>query len=243
MLERPVRSVAPHSSVAQQELREPVPSPSQVLDHVTAGPAQITDRLLGRRRHTDRCQLTRPVQPSQASRVALVGLDPITTTFGHQRRCHHIATHPQRTQQAIQVIARRARLVTHPQPRTVLEPADQTPDRHLVMKNLVHRRFIPLRLQHRNRVRILRHVQTEMREPTMRHTGHGRLLSVCGSVHHIVDDPRTCGLRSRPFHHEYVPVRSAPAPVRGLRQTRSSTAASGEETTRLDCVTDNKEKS
>ena len=90
-----------------------------------------------------------------------------------------------------------------PTASTVVEPADQTPDRHLVMKDLVHRCLIPIGLQHRNRDRILRHVHPEMREPTMRHTGHGRLLSVCGSVHHIVDDPRTCGLRSRPFHHEY----------------------------------------
>jgi hypothetical protein len=37
-------------------------------------------------------------------------------------------------------------------------------------------------------------------------------LSVCGSVHRIVDDPRKCGLRSRPFHGESVPV-SAVVPV------------------------------
>jgi hypothetical protein len=49
--------------VAQQELAQPVACAGEVFDHVGAGAAQISHRLLGHGGDTDTDQLTGAVQP------------------------------------------------------------------------------------------------------------------------------------------------------------------------------------
>jgi len=100
------------------------------------------------------------MQPGEMARVALIGLHPVTAPLGDQGRRDDIATHSHADQPPIQVIARRARLITRPQLRTVVEPADQTTDRDLVVEDLLHRRPIPIGRKRRHRDPVLRHVQT-----------------------------------------------------------------------------------
>ena len=73
----PGRSCPPHDTVTKEEPAQPVASPREILDHVTARATQIAHAFLGGRRDGDRGQLTGPVQPGQSSGVAAVGLDPI----------------------------------------------------------------------------------------------------------------------------------------------------------------------
>jgi hypothetical protein len=61
--------------VAQQEGLQPSASPAAVIDQISAGAAQVPDRLLPRGGDADGDQLAGAVQPGQAPAVAPVGLD------------------------------------------------------------------------------------------------------------------------------------------------------------------------
>ena len=101
----------PGPAVAQQELAQPMPGPGPVLDHVSAGPAQVADRFLLDGRDPDGDQFSGPVQPGQPPAVPPVGLDLVAGGLGDQRRGDHLAAHPHAVQQPGQLIAGRAGLV------------------------------------------------------------------------------------------------------------------------------------
>jgi hypothetical protein len=75
----------PDPAVTQQELAQPMPGAGAVLDHVGTGPAQVADRFFLDGRDPDGDQFPGPVQPSQASAVSPVGLDPVAWGLGDQR--------------------------------------------------------------------------------------------------------------------------------------------------------------
>jgi hypothetical protein len=85
------RSAAPDPAVAQQELRQPVPGPGPVFDHVGTGAAQIPHGFLLDGRDANGDQLAGAVQPGQPAAVPRIGLDPIPGAVGDQRRRDHLA--------------------------------------------------------------------------------------------------------------------------------------------------------
>jgi hypothetical protein len=141
------------------------------------------DRLLLRARDPYGGELVRSVQPRQAPGVTAVGLDPVPRSLRDQRWRDHLAAHPQRGEQAVQLIAGRAGLVAGSQARRVGEAGDQTTDRDLVVEDPLHVDGLGRRVQDRHRDRVLVDIEPEVDEIVpARDTGHGRLLSVCGSV-------------------------------------------------------------
>ena len=179
---RPVGPAPPHPPVTQQELGQPVAGPGQVLDHVAPGAAQVPHRFLEPARHPDGHQLSGPVQAGQAPAVAAVGLDLVARRPRDQRRGHHVATHAQRPQQPVQVIARRPRLIAGPQQAGLGEPGHQAPDRLLVVEDLLDVGALMARVQDPDRDRVLVHVHAEMDCVRVGKTGHGRLLPYVGSA-------------------------------------------------------------
>jgi hypothetical protein len=80
----PLRPSPPHDTVAKEKATQPVAGPGEILDHVTARPAEIAHSFLGRRRDGDRGELTGPVQRRQSSGVPAVGLHPIARALRDQ---------------------------------------------------------------------------------------------------------------------------------------------------------------
>ena len=74
-------------------------------------------------------------RPSPAGPAAAnpVRLDLVRAPLGDQRRRLHLARHPYRGQQPVQLITPRPGLIPAPQHRPVREPADQPPDRRLLI--------------------------------------------------------------------------------------------------------------
>jgi len=107
----PLLTTAPDAAVAQQRRVQLLLHPLAVIEQVPAGAHQVADRLLGRGWHPDRRQQPRPVGQRQAHRVPLIGLDPVRAALGDQRRGDHVAGHPHRGQQPVQLIAARAGLI------------------------------------------------------------------------------------------------------------------------------------
>ena len=112
---RPGLPVAVDASVAEQELRQAVPGPGAVLDHVPAGPAQVPDGLLLDGGHPDGHELAGPVEPGQAPGVPSVGLHPVAGGLGDERGGDDVAGHAERGEQTVQVVAGGARLVARPE--------------------------------------------------------------------------------------------------------------------------------
>ena len=174
------RPTAPiDAAMAQQKRLEPLTNPAPVGDQIRAGPAQIPYRFLGRRRDPDRGQLPGPVQPGQPLRVPAVGLNPVPGPARDQRRRDHIAAHPQRDQQPVQLVTSRAGLVTGPQDCRITQPGDQTADRRLIVENPVHHRDFLTPAEDPHRDRVLSHVHPQMDRPTkLRNTKHERPASL-----------------------------------------------------------------
>ena len=176
----PRRASPPHDTVTKEEPAEPVAGPGEILDHVTARATQVAHSLLGGRRDGDGSELTGPVQPGQSSGVAAVGLDPIARALGDQGGGHHVAAHPHRSEQALEVITGRARLVAGPDLLGLAQPFDQASDRVSVVEDLVDLCAVTIGRKHRHRDRVLRDVHPQVDESSVGNTGHGWLLpSVC----------------------------------------------------------------
>jgi hypothetical protein len=80
---------------------------------------------------------------------------------------------------------------SRPELLPVRERPEELPYRRLVEHDLLRHRHVPVRLQHRHRDRVPRHIQAEMSEAAMRDTGHGRPPFMCGNFRPAeVDDPR-----------------------------------------------------
>jgi hypothetical protein len=168
-----------------------MPGPGPVDRHVGAGPAQIPDGLLGDRWDPDGDQFAGPVQASQPSAIAAVGLDLVAGRLGDQRRRDHLTVHAYAIQQPGQLIAGGAGLVAGSQPAWVGEPGHEPADRRLVVGDPIHGRGLVAGAEHGHRDRVPVHVQTKVGETTSSSdTGHRPAPSVCGSVHASVDDPR-----------------------------------------------------
>ena len=180
MLERPGPPVAIDEMAAQQKRPETLTGPTTIHHRRAPQPTEVptTFLLAGRDPHRD--ELTRPEQAHQPSRVATIGLDLVARSDRHQRRCDHRTVDPHRPQQPIQLIASRARLVTHPQPARLTQPGHQSTDRHLVMRDLLQPRCRLRRpVEHPHRDRVFRDIEAYPLHLSTRHAGHGhgRLLS------------------------------------------------------------------
>ena len=192
VLVRPGRPASIHPRVAQQELRQAVAGPGQVLDHVGPGAAQVPHRLLHRRRDPDGDEFPGPVQAGQAPTVPLVGLDLVARRPGDHRGGDHLAAHAHRPQQPRQVIAGGAGLITDTQQPGLGEPAHQTADGLLVVEDLLDVGAVMARVQDPRRDRVPVDVQPDKDGVRVGKIGHGRLLPYVGSAA-MVDDPRICG--------------------------------------------------
>ncbi len=194
MLERPGRPVAIHQVAAQQQRPETLTRATAVKHRRAAQPTQIPTAFLfaGRDPHGD--ELTGAIKPHQPPRVATIGLDFLARSDRHQRRRHHVARDTDRRQQPIQLIAGRARLVTHPQPARLTQPAHQPTDRHLIMGDLLQpRRALRRPVEHPHRDRVSGDIEPYPLDTPTRHSGcrHGRLLSSMWlRPSAMVDDPR-----------------------------------------------------
>ena len=118
------------ASVAQTELREPLPVAHPIKTRVLAGAHQVAGCLHLRRGNVDRLEQPAREQPRQLARVPRIGLDPVARPLRHQPRRHHGAVDPALDQVPIQAEAGRARLIAAAHRR----PAAQQPlDRLLVV--------------------------------------------------------------------------------------------------------------
>jgi hypothetical protein len=124
----------------QQEGLQPSPSPAAVIDQISAGPAQVPDRLLPRGGDADGDQFPGAVQAGQPPAVAPVGLDLVPGRSGNERGRDYLAGDPLGVQQPGQLIAGRAGFVADPQAFGFSEAADKREHRGLVTGDLLHRR-------------------------------------------------------------------------------------------------------
>jgi hypothetical protein len=99
--------------LAQQQLREPMPSGHQVPANVLTSPDQVAGRLRlrGRDRHLD--DLAEMQQPGQVAGIAGTGLDPVPAGVLQLRRRRHQARHVLGPQEPRQPEAGRPRLIGH----------------------------------------------------------------------------------------------------------------------------------
>jgi hypothetical protein len=162
VLGRPVLAGPPDPAVPQQHRQQSLLRPFQIGHQITANPHQVSHRLLRRRGHPDRGQLPGPIQPGQAGGVPPVGLDPIPTALGNQRRSDHLTGHPQARQQPVQLITTRTRLITGPQRTGIIKPTDQPPHRRLVVEDPVDVGNLLTRSQDPHHNRILRRIHPQM---------------------------------------------------------------------------------
>ena len=187
----PVRRAPPDPPVPHQHRGQPLPRPLAVIQHHRARPRQVPHRLLRRAGYPYRRQLPRPAQPGQPPRVPLVRLDLVRAPLRDQRRRHHLARHPHRGQQPVQVITPRPGLIPGPQHRPVREPAHQPPDRLLLVEDTVRDRALLTRQQRRDHDRVLRGVHPQMDQPLRRcHTRHdGRDCNLNGVTPETEETP------------------------------------------------------
>jgi hypothetical protein len=102
----------------------------------------------------DSCS-TPPTSPPVCASASNATRWAITATLGHERGCDHLATHAHRSEESVQVITRRSRLVTGPELGRVGEGVDQTTNRGLVMEDAVDDRVVAVGLEHRDGDRVL----------------------------------------------------------------------------------------
>ena len=105
------------------------------------------------------------MQPGEPAGIAPACLDPLPGPARDQRRRHHIAGHPHRGQQPVQLKAARARLVTRPQHGPVSEPADQVPHRAFLVPHPIDHRDFPARHEDRYHDRVLGGVHSQVDRP------------------------------------------------------------------------------
>ena len=86
--------------------------PAAVRDQCSAGPTEIAHPFLRQRRHPDRRQLAGAQQTRQATSIATIRLHLGARRDRDQRRRDHITARAEPAQQARQVIAGRAGLIT-----------------------------------------------------------------------------------------------------------------------------------
>jgi hypothetical protein len=82
------------AAVAQEKGLQPPAGPAAVIDQVSAGAAQVPDRLLLWGGDADGDQLAGAVQPGQPPAVAPVGLDLVPGRSGDERGRDHLAGDP-----------------------------------------------------------------------------------------------------------------------------------------------------
>jgi len=141
---------------------------------------EIAHAFLGRRGDGDRSELAGSVQPRQSPGISAVGLDPIARALRDERRRHHVAAHPHRGEEALEVVAGRARFVTGPDRLRATDPLYQASDRVGVVEDLVDLGGVAVWGEDRHGDRVLRHIHPQVDELTVGNTGHGWLLpSVC----------------------------------------------------------------
>jgi hypothetical protein len=146
--------------MAQQELRQPMPRPSAIGDHVGAGAAQVPDRLLRLGGNADSDQLPGAVQPRQPAAVSRIGLDPVPRCGGDQRRRDHLAADAHAVKQPGELKASRAGLIAGSQPAGTAEAGNQPAHRRLIVGNPVDLGDLLVRAQDRHRDRVAVHIQT-----------------------------------------------------------------------------------
>lgn len=165
--------------MAEQELAQAVPGPGPVRHHVSAGAAQVPDRLLLGRGHPDGHELPGPVDPGQVA----VGLDPVAGGPRDEGEGHHIAGAAEGSgEQPVQFVAGGPGLVAHPELAGVGEPGDEPPNGVLVVEDAIDFRCLPVGLEDGYRDGVPVDVKAEVDEAGMRDTGHGRLLPYVGPV-------------------------------------------------------------
>jgi hypothetical protein len=152
-------TAAPDPAVAQQELRQPVPRPGPVFDHVGTGAAQVPHGFLPDGRDADGDQLAGAVQPRQPAAVPRIGLDPIPRCDRDQRRRDHLAADAHVGKQPGQLEPGGAGLVAGSQPAGIAEAANEPAHRRLVVGNPVDLGDLLVRGQDRHRDRVAVHVQ------------------------------------------------------------------------------------
>jgi hypothetical protein len=87
-------AVLPHQTLAQEQLRKPMPGPHQVCAGVLPSPHQVPRSPLGLSGHPHPGQLPDPQQPRQPLSVTTIGRDPIPRRAFQLRRGHHLAPDP-----------------------------------------------------------------------------------------------------------------------------------------------------
>ena len=170
--------------MAEQERVEPLLHPLAVIEQVAAGADQVPDRLLRRGRDPDRGQHPGAQREGQADCVATVGLDPVRGALRDQRRRDHLARHPHRGNEPVQLVTRRPGLVADRQHPAVAELPEQPPHRFLVVRDPVDGRDLPARPQHPAHDLPHRgiHSHVDRLRPGWQTSHDGWLPSACGSV-------------------------------------------------------------
>ncbi len=110
-------------SKAEQKLPEPVTDAKLVLLRRFSRPYQIANRLVRRVRYPDGREIAGTIAARQFQRVAPVRLDPVSSSYRHQRRRHHVAVHTQPHQPPVQDVSGRTRLVADAQVLPLAQPA------------------------------------------------------------------------------------------------------------------------
>jgi len=194
--QRPSVAAPPDPAVTQQEHAQPMAGAGAVHNHVGPGPAQVPDRFFLHGGDPDRHQLPGPVQPRQAPAVAPVGLGPCRRgPWGSAR-----ARSPGSARAGLPAAGPGHSRSGRPRSRLAASGDHQGGQRACAPTarhgECGRPRAVVVGGQNRHRDGVLVDVQPQVGQAKVRDTGHGRLLSVCGSVRAIVDDPRTCYLRN-----------------------------------------------
>ncbi len=144
------------TSLAQQELSQPMPGSQLITLGRQACTHQIAQRLVRRIRHPHRRQIPGPVAAGELLDIAPIGLDPVAGLHRHQRRGHHLAVHAQLRQLPVQHVAGRSGLIAHPQARGLAELVSQAAHRLGPVRNGPQTAHFDTRLsdRHRNRLRM-----------------------------------------------------------------------------------------
>ena len=186
VLDGPVRSAPPDNRVAEEELRQPIASPREVLDHVATRPGEVADGLLERRRDANRHELARPVKSRQSPTVAGVGLHLVAGRLRDHRGRDDLAGHTERLEQAGEVIAGGAGFIASPDETGLFEPGDQPADRLRVVEDLLDVGTLIARVEDPDRDRVLVDIHPEMDDIAVNKTDnwHDRLPPYVGSARH-----------------------------------------------------------
>ena len=133
------------------------------------------------------------MQAREAPGVATVGLHPVTGCLRDERGGDDVGAHADGGEQARKVVARRPGFVAGEEIARVSEAGDQPADRRFVVGDLLGVGLDLIGTKDRHGDRVLSYVEPKMNASSLGSLlcWHGRLLSVCGSVHaESVDDPR-----------------------------------------------------